>query len=466
MTRRARGSTNVGPRRAFPSRVARGKNSAVTIAAVFPPIENSDTGLSSLARNVVGSEILKIAAEIAALKAQGATICNLTVGDFDPSQFPIPDVLAEGLRAALTEGHTNYSPSDGVRALREAVARFYKRGLGLSYPVESVLIAGGARPILYGSYLTLLDPGDVAVYPVPSWNNNHYAYLSGARAVEIPVSAETNFFPTAEQLRPHIAEARMVLINSPLNPTGTVIAEDELRRISELILDENRRRAGTGARPLYFVFDQVYWTLTFGGAKHVTPVEVVPEIAPYTILIDALSKAFAATGLRVGWGVMPPAVRGRMADILGHVGAWAPKPEQLAAARLLDAPEAIATYQTTFKANIKARLDALHAGFSAMKRDGFPVDVIEPQGAIYLSVRFGLAGETIRGKALPDNEAIRRFLLEEAGFAVVPFKAFGLKEDTGWFRLSVGAVSLKDIEGAIPRLRGLMESVRRLSGQR
>src|SRR6202007_480790 len=122
----------------------------------------------------------------------------------------------------------NYSPSDGVRVLREAVVRFYERALGLSYPIESVLIAGGARPILYGAYKTLIDPGDVAVYPVPSWNNNHYAYLSGARAVEIPVSAEANFFPTPDDLRPHIGVARLVLINSPLNPTGTVIAPEVL----------------------------------------------------------------------------------------------------------------------------------------------------------------------------------------------------------------------------------------------
>src|SRR6478609_312376 len=152
-----------------------------------------DPSLSTLARSVVGSEILRIAAEIRALKAKGAAICNLTVGDFDPAQFPVPASLLEGVRAALAAGHTNYPPSDGVLALREAVARYYERSLGLTYPVESVLITGGARPLLYGSYRTVLDPGDAVIYPVPSWNNNHYAYLCGARAVELPVGADTNF---------------------------------------------------------------------------------------------------------------------------------------------------------------------------------------------------------------------------------------------------------------------------------
>jgi aspartate aminotransferase len=431
------------------------------IAPLFSPLDEADAGLSALARGVVGSEILKIAGEIRALKARGADICNLTVGDFDPAYFPIPAELLEGTRAALAEGHTNYPPSDGVLALREAVARFYARELGLSYPIESVLIAGGARPLLYGAYRTLLDPGDVAVYPVPSWNNNHYAYLAGARAVELPVTAASNFFPTAEQIRPHLGEARLLTLNSPLNPTGTVIDEGELVRISELVVEENARRRRAGARPLWFVFDQVYWTLTFGDVKHRTPVELVPEVAPYTLLLDALSKAVCATGMRVGWGLMPPAVRRRMADVLGHVGAWAPKAEQVAAASLLDAPETMHAFQSSMKARVRERLDALHAGFSAMARDGLPVEVIAPQGAIYLSVRFDLFGRTLRGRPLATtNDDIRRLLLQAAGLAVVPFQAFGLKGDTGWFRLSVGAVSLADIAAVLPRLRDLMAQAR------
>ncbi|HEX7604146.1 MAG TPA: aminotransferase class I/II-fold pyridoxal phosphate-dependent enzyme, partial [Polyangiaceae bacterium] len=122
----------------------------------FPAPEVGDAGLSALARGVVGSEILKIAAEIRARKAKGEAICNLTVGDFDPAQFPIPAELLEGTRVALAEGHTNYPPSDGVLVLREALVRYYERELGLKYPIESVLVAGGARPLLYGAYRTLL----------------------------------------------------------------------------------------------------------------------------------------------------------------------------------------------------------------------------------------------------------------------------------------------------------------------
>jgi aspartate aminotransferase len=407
-----------------------------------------DASLSDLARGVIGSEILRIAAGIRALKAQGAQICNLTVGDFDPAQFPAPAALLDGMRAALAAGQTNYPPSDGVIQLREAVARYYDQRLGLKYPVDSVLITGGARPLLYGSYRTVLDPGDVVVYPVPSWNNNHYAYLCGARAIEIPVTAESNFFPTVEELRPHLPYARLILLNSPLNPTGTAIDAEVLRGICEAIVEENHRRARAGGKAAWLCYDQVYWQLVFGGAKHVTPPEVCADVAPYTIILDAASKSFAATGLRVGWAVMPPAARQRMADILGHVGAWAPRPEQVAMAALLDDAPTVDAYLTEMRLRVAARLDRLAAGFAAMRKDGLPVEVIAPQGAIYLSVRFALPGRT--------NEETRKLLLDRAGLALVPFQAFGLREESGWFRISVGAVSLAEIDEVLPRVRAAL----------
>lgn len=422
--------------------------------------------LSRLADGVVGSEILRIAAQVRALVAAGTPVCNLTVGDFNPAYFPIPDALLTGTRDALAAGQTNYPPSDGVPQLREAIVRFYERELGLRYPVESVLVAGGARPLLYAAYRALLDPGDVAVYSVPSWNNNHYAYLSGARGVELPVHADTNFFPTPEMIAPHIHHARLIFLNSPLNPTGTAISRAALTNIATMIVEENGRRARSGERPAYLLFDQIYWMLTFGETRHDTPVELVPEIAPYTLLLDGISKAFAATGLRVGWGVMPPRVRQRMADILGHIGAWAPKAEQMATAALLDQPAVIAAFHATMKRALAARLDALHAGFAAMRADGFPVEAIEPQGAIYLSARFNILDRTVRGRLLRSNEDIRQLLLDEAGLAVVPFQAFGLREETGWCRLSVGAVSLEEITAAFTRLRAALVEARAIPATR
>jgi len=198
----------------------------------------------------------------------------------------------------------------------------------------------------------------------------------------------------------------------------------------------------------------VYWMLTFGDVRHVDPVSLRPEMREFTVYVDGISKAFAATGVRVGWVVGPQDLIDSMNNFMGHVGTWAPRAEQIATAKLLDAPNEIAAYGKDITGGVRQRLDALHDGITAMRAEGLPVDVTAPMGAIYLSARFALNGKrTPDGQTLRTNDDIRRYLLKAAGFAVVPFQAFGVKEDTGWVRLSVGAVSMADIERVLPILK-------------
>ena len=415
--------------------------------------------VSAMADGMTGSEILRIAGEVRALTEAGKRVCNLTVGDFSPAEFRIPTFLEHEITEALKKGETNYPPSNGVAALRESVRRFYSRALGLEYPVSSVLVTAGSRPGIYGTFRTLVDRGDRVVYGVPSWNNNHYCYLTGAEAVQVATTHETSFLVTRELLEPVIRGARLLSLNSPLNPTGTAFSAETLSGICDLVLEENARR-GPGERPLYVMYDHVYWMLTLGETQHVDPVSLRPEMAPYTIYVDGISKAFAATGVRVGWVVGPTDIIESMNNFLGHVGAWAPRAEQVATAKVLDAPNDIERYLGDFKAGIQKRLDALYDGITSMREEGLPVDATTPMGAMYLSARFALNGKrTPDGKTLRTNDDIRRYLLEAAGFAVVPFQAFGVKEDTGWFRLSVGAVSLSDIERVLPALRKAIADV-------
>jgi len=412
---------------------------------------HEETGLSALARGLVGSEILKVAAEIRSLTEKGREICNLTVGDFSPREFPIPKMLAQLIEDALRAGETNYPPSDGVKELRLAVLEFFKERLGLSYPLESTLIACGARPLIWAIFASVVDPGDKVIYPTPSWNNNHYTYLAGGVPVEIEVGPETNWLPTAEQIRPLVRDARLICINTPANPTGTVMARDQVEAIGHLLVDENSRRVARGERPLFLMWDQVYWMLTFGDNRHYSPPQLVPESARWTIFIDGISKAFAATGLRVGWTVAPAHITARMRDILGHVGAWAPRPEQVAVSKFLGMRDEIDSFHDQMIHDLRLRLDLLYDGFESMRRDGLPVRAFTPQGAMYLSVQFQIAGLT--------NEEIRKLLLDRAGFAVVAFQAFGLRKDSGWFRLSAGAVSPREIEEGLRRVRETLGSL-------
>lgn len=407
-----------------------------------------------------GSAILKIAGEIRQRVAAGEKICNLTVGDFDPRQFRIPASLEQGITQALARGETNYPPGNGLPALREAVVAYYERSLGLRYPVESVLITSGSRPGVYGTYCTLVDPGDRVVYPAPSWNNNYYCHMVGAVADPVTTTPEESFMPSAEVLAPHLRGARLLALNSPLNPCGTAFTAEALGAICDLVLEENARRAKT-ERPLYLMYDQVYWQLTFGETVHVDPVSLRPEMARYTILVDGISKAFAATGVRVGWVLGPTDVMEAMNNFLSHVGTWAPRAEQVATAALLLHEDGIADFRRQLIAGVQARLDALYHGISALKAQGHAVDAIAPQGAIYLSARFNLYGKTTpEGDVLTNSEDIRGWLLRQAGLAVVPFHAFGAEGESGWCRLSVGAVSVEDIAAALPRLGAGLAALR------
>lgn len=415
--------------------------------------------VSAMSEGMSGSEILRIAGEIRAMTEAGQRVCNLTVGDFSPTEFRIPRVLEREIAEALGRGETNYPPSNGIAPLREAICRFYERSLGLRYTPASLVVTAGSRPGIYGSFRTLVDPGDRVIFAVPSWNNNHYCHLTGAVAVPVATSSADAFLPTRELLEPVIRGARLIALNSPLNPTGTAFSPDALGGICDLVLEENARRSAS-ERPLYLMYDQVYWMLTFGDTRHVDPVSLRPDMAPYTIYVDGISKAFAATGVRVGWVAAPQDIATSMNHFLGHVGTWAPRAEQVATAKLLDAPNDIAQYSADLKAGVRQRLDALYAGITAMRADGLPVDATEPMGAIYLSARVALNGKrTPDGQVLRTNDDVRRYLLKAAGFAVVPFQAFGVKEDTGWFRLSVGAVSMPDIQQVLPVLRQAIQQV-------
>lgn len=417
--------------------------------------------IAKMASGLIGSEILKIAADVRGLKREGRVICDLTVGDFDPKQFRIPKKLESGIRDALEKGETNYPPSNGVLELREAVQRFYSRELGLDYPLDSFLIAGGARPVIYGIYRALVDAGDRVIYPVPSWNNNHYIHMSGAHGVPVVCTPEHAFLPTREDFAAHLRGARLVCLNSPLNPTGTAIDREVLHDICRAILEENRSREGSGERPLFLMYDHIYWMLCVAGTKHVTPPELEPEMARYTVFVDGISKSFAATGVRVGWAVGPTDVIERMSAVLGHVGAWAPRAEQVATVALLDDAAGMRSYLEEFKRGVGARLARLHDGLQRLKSKGFAVESLKPMGAIYLTARIAPFGKTTpQGKRLSSSDDVRKHLLDAAGLAIVPFSAFGATADEGWFRLSVGAASLEAIDAVLPRLEATLAALR------
>jgi aspartate aminotransferase len=409
--------------------------------------------LSHLSETLIGSEIVKLGGEIREKIKQGAKIYNFTVGDFDPSIFPIPKELEDEIVEAYRKHFTNYPTAEGNLDLREAIHTFIKNEQGLNYNTNEILVASGGRPLIYATFRAVCDKGDKVIYAVPSWNNNHYTHFIEGEHIVIEAGADSNFMPTAASIAPFIQQASLIALCSPQNPTGTTFSKSEMEAICDLVIAENHRR-GENEKKLYVLFDQMYWHLTYGDIKHYDPVSLKPAIRPYTIYIDAISKVFAATGVRVGWSMGPAHVISKMKAILTHVGAWAPMAEQKAVAAYLVKPDAIKKYLTHFKIEIEQRLRSIYNGFIELKNEGLAVDAIAPEAAIYLTIKVDMAGKKIaNGKILHTQNDVTAYLLDAAGLAVVPFYAFGADSNSPWYRLSVGTCKKEEIGEMIARLK-------------
>ncbi len=408
--------------------------------------------LSKLAETLIGSEIVRLGNEIKEKIRQGERIFNFTIGDFDSTIFPLPKELENEIIKAYQEGYTNYPPAEGMLDLRKSIAEFIDSRLGLSYDASEIQIASGGRPLIYSLYKTLVDKGDKVIYAVPSWNNNHYVHLCDGEHVLIEATPANNFMPQAADIAPYIKGARLIALCTPQNPTGTTFSKEQLEQICDLVIAENKTR-GEDEKKLYIFFDQMYWTLTYGDIQHYNPVSLRPELRDYTIFVDAISKVFAATGVRVGWATGPAVIIGKMKAILSHMGAWAPMAEQKAVANYLPQKAAVDLYLQHFKSEIEERLSKIYQGFIHLKEAGYKVDAIAPQAAIYLTIQIDLVGQKKKdGKLLETQSDVTAYLLDEAKLAVVPFYCFGASRNSSWYRLSVGTCKKEEISEMLGKL--------------
>lgn len=415
--------------------------------------------ISTKAATLIGSEIIKLGAEINQKIKEGNHIYNLTIGDFNPKYFSIPDALKQYIIDAYLNNETNYPPADGVMDLKKAIQNFILKYENISFSDDELMVASGGRPLIHAIYKTILNPNDKVLYPVPSWNNNHYCHLSDAIKVEVQTKAENGFMPTADELKPYIHDAVLLALCSPLNPTGTTFKKEQLTEICDLVLAENLKRTGK-QKPLYILFDQIYWMLRTDGIEHFNPVSLRPEMKKYTIFVDGISKSLAATGVRVGWGLGPVEIISKMKSIIGHIGAWAPRAEQIATAKFLDNDDAINQYLVELKQKIDIRFDGLFKGFEALKAKGFPVQIIAPEGAIYLTAQFALIGKKLPdGNIIQTTSDISSFLINHAQLALVPFTAFGCPNGTDWYRISVGTLNEKDIPDLLLKLENALSKL-------
>ncbi|MBX9733149.1 MAG: aminotransferase class I/II-fold pyridoxal phosphate-dependent enzyme [Chitinophagaceae bacterium] len=415
--------------------------------------------LSHLAETLIGSEIVKLGNAINERIRNGETIYNFTIGDFDPNVFPIPAELEALIIESYQKHYTNYPAAEGILELRKAISAFIQQWEGIHYDAHEIQVASGGRPLIYALFKVLVDKGDKVIYGVPSWNNNHYVHLTDGEHCLIDCLPENNFMPTVADIKKNMEGATLICLCTPQNPTGTTLSANALKEICDLIIAENNKR-GPQDKKLYLMFDQMYWTLTYGDTVHANPISLNPAMKAYTIFIDGISKVFAATGVRVGWAMGPETVIAKMKAILSHLGAWAPMAEQKAVSQYLLQQEAIQQYLQHFKTEIEYRLRTIYNGLIALKNKGYAVDAVAPQAAIYLTIKLDLAGkQDANGQILKTQAHVTSYILGEAKLAVVPFSAFGAGSDNPWYRLSVGTSKKEDIPAMLAKLEEALQKL-------
>lgn len=402
--------------------------------------------LSHVGNNIVGSEIIKISQQIKEI-SKTKKVLNLTIGDFDSTINPIPEKLKDYIIESYNENMTNYPLSPGQLNLRQSVSEYLKKRQGVDYSEDQILIGAGVRPLIYTVYKSTTNLGDEVIYPVPSWNNNHYSFLHGAVKREIECKPENSFFPTVKDIDMTINDkTSLICICSPQNPTGRVIKPETLKGICDLIVNENRIRENqVGSRPLYLFFDQIYSDLSVDGS-FVHPLLLCPEIEPYLICVDGISKSLCATGIRVGWAFGPQDIMIKMTEVFSHIGAWAPKPEQNAVGRYLNDYDGMVEFVSSKTKQYSEISTKICNKIDELKQKGFRIDYQRPEGGIYISIYLG------ESLSFPNMEIYTKFLIDRCGIGLVPFEYFGSKKNKGWFRMSIGGVDPNKVDDILESL--------------
>jgi aspartate aminotransferase len=371
--------------------------------------------LSRLGTAVGESATLRQNARVAELRAAGRHVYNFTVGEPD---CETPAVIRRAAHHAIDAGHTHYTPSAGTPELRAAVARHYSARHGIAWRPQQAIVSAGVKQVLWTALAALVEPGDEIVLVAPYWvSYAAYVKLLGAVARVVRPAPERDYKATGADLRAVLnAKTRVVLFNTPVNPTGAVYSRDEQRDLLAPLLDHDA----------VLVTDEIYENMVYG-VTHVSPVQVLPELVERTVVTSGASKSYAMTGWRIGYGLGPEPLVRAMTSLQSHMTGNASSVSQRAALAALDAPG--------------VELDAITALFGRRReicleilRQAPEIRFPEPHGAFYffLDVR-PFYGDWSGGRRITDSTALAEHLLESHGLAVVPGAAF---DNDGGVRVS------------------------------
>ncbi len=378
---------------------------------------------------ITASMTLSISSKAKAMAARGIDVCNFGAGEPD---FETPLPVREAAKAALDAGKTKYTPTGGLPRLRALVADKLRHENGLAYTADQVIISTGGKQAIFNGLMAVLNPGDEVLLPEPCWvSYPQMVKLASAVPVFVPTTAETGFKLTPEQLKAAITDkTRLLILNSPANPTGSVYTMDELRVLAEVLV----------AQHVIVLSDEIYEKLVYDGNQHVSIGGLGEAVFDLTLTCNGFSKAYAATGWRLGYAAGPAPVIKAAINIQSHTTSSANTFAQYGAIAALEGvSDAIETMRQAFE----RRRDLMYEGVKAIPGLTCP----KPQGAFYVFPDISATGL--------DSMTFCTRLLEEAYVATVPGVAFGSDAN---IRLSY-ATDTETIEKGVDRLARFVHAV-------
>lgn len=388
--------------------------------------------LAKRVQTLTPSSTLAITAMANSLKAEGYDVIGLGAGEPD---FNTPNHILEAAKNAMTEGHTKYTPSGGVPALKEAIVDKFEKEFGLTYDTKQVIVTTGAKHALYSLFQALLNPGDEVIVPAPYWvSYPEQIKLAEGTPVIVKAKEENDFKLTPEQIETSITDrTRAIIINSPSNPTGMLYSKEELNAIGEVCLRHN----------VLVISDEIYEKLIYGDDAHTSMAQISDELKNMTVIINGVSKSHAMTGWRIGYAVGNEKLIKAMTNLASHSTSNPTTVSQYAAlAAYTSSQEEVEKMKEAFS----DRLEKLYSWITAIPG----IECVKPKGAFYL---FPNVKKAVESNGFSSVDDWVKALLEEEKVALVPGSGFGAEENV---RLSY-ATSLEHLEEAATRIRRFVE---------
>ncbi|MCD5390466.1 pyridoxal phosphate-dependent aminotransferase [candidate division NPL-UPA2 bacterium] len=384
------------------------------------------------------SATLAITAKAKAMKAEGVDVIGFAAGEPD---FDTPEHIKEEAKRAMDKGFTKYTPASGIQQLKEAICKKFNEDNGLDYAPSQIIVSCGAKHSLYNAIQVICEEGDGVILPSPYWvSYPEQIKLSGASPVIVKTEEENGFKLTAELLSKSITKrTKLLILNSPSNPTGAVYPREELEAIAEVAVEKK----------IYVISDEIYEKIIYDEARHTSIASLNLRIKELTIVVNGVSKAYSMTGWRIGYAAAPDDIIEAMSRLQSHSTSNPDSIAQRAALRAISAgQEPVKEMVTEFRKRRDYMVERLNSirGFSCLK----------PQGAFYVFPNVSaVLGKSFNGHRISDSSSLAELLLTEAKVAVVPGSAFGRD---GYLRLSY-ATSLENIIKGLDNIEKVMNRI-------